>query len=117
MHRITLFSDRVVHVRISGEMTVEDQRAVQRLVPTMHGAALRVLVTLEDFAGWEKSAAWGEDAGFAAGEGDRIARMALVGDERWRAEALLFVGKGFRDTAIAYFSDAERHAAEAWVRA
>jgi hypothetical protein len=117
MHRITLFSDRVVHVRISGRMNVDDQRALQRLVTTMPDAALRVLVTLEDFRGWERSAAWSADPGFLADEGDRIARMAVVGDEQWREDALLFVGKGFRDTDIAYFPDRERGDAEAWVRA
>jgi hypothetical protein len=117
MHRITLFSDRVVHVRISGRMGVDDQRALQRLVTTMPDEALRVLVTLEDFTGWEKSAAWGADPGFLADDGDRIARMAVVGDARWREDALLFAGKGFRDTAIAYFPDRERRQAEEWVRA
>ena len=117
MHRITLFSDRVVHVRIHGRMDVDDQRALQRLVATLPDEALRVLVTLEDFAGWEKSAAWDADAGFVADEGHRIARMALVGDARWRDEALLFVGKGFRDAEIAFFQEAERRRAEEWVRA
>jgi len=117
MHRITLFSDRVVHVRISGRMDVDDQRALQRLVTTLPDEALRVLVTLEDFTGWERSAAWSADPGFLTDEGDRIARMAVVGDERWRDDALLFAGKGFRDTAIAFFPDEARRDAETWVRA
>ena len=116
MQRTTLFSDGVVHVRISGEMTVADQRAMQQLVARVSHAPLRVLVTLEDFTGWEKSAAWADDPGWPADDGDRVARMALVGDERWRDDALLFVGKGFRDAAIAFFSDDDRAAADAWVR-
>ena len=31
--------------------------------------------------------------------------MAVVGDERWRDATMLFVGKGFRDTAIAFFPE------------
>lgn len=117
MHRLTLFSDRVVHVRISGQMDADDQRTLQRLVATLPDAALRVLVTLDAFTGWEKSNDWSADPGFLTDEGDRIVRMAIVGDERWRDDALLFAGKGFRDAAVAYFPDTDRGAAEAWVRA
>lgn len=117
MHRVTLFSDDVVHVCVTGEMKVDDQRAIQHLVATLPGAPLRVLVTLEAFGGWEKSAAWNDAAGFLPEHGERVARMALVGEERWRDQALLFVGKGFRDTAIAYFPDSARREAEEWLRA
>lgn len=116
MHRVTLFSDDLVHVHVRGEMRVDDQRAIHHLVTTLPGAPLRVLVTLEDFGGWEKSTAWNEAAGFLPEHGQRIARMALVGEERWREEALLFVGKGFRDTDIAYFPDDARRDAEEWLR-
>lgn len=116
MHRTTLFSDNVVHVRISGEMQVADQRALQRLATGAPGP-LRVLVTLEDFHGWERSPAWNDDAGFLPQHGERIARMALVGEERWRDDALLFVGKGFRDAEIAFFPEAARRRAEEWLRA
>lgn len=116
MHRTTVFSDDVIHVRITGEMQVADQRALQRLVSRAPDRPMRVLVTLEEFRGWERSAAWNDDAGFLPRHGERIARMALVGDERWREEALLFVGKGFRDAQIAYFPEAERQRAEDWVR-
>ena len=117
MHRTTVFSDNVVHVRISGEMQVDDQRALQRLVAATPGRPLRVLVTLEGFSGWERSDAWGDEAGFLSDRARGLARMAVVGDERWRDETLLFVGKGFRDTEIAFFPEHARREAEAWLRA
>ena len=116
MHRTTVFSDDVVHVRISGTMQVDDQRALQRLVAATPGRPLRVLVTLEDFAGWERSDAWADEAGFLSDRA-RLARMAVVGDERWRDATLLFVGKGFRETEIAFFPEHARREAEAWLRA
>jgi len=41
--------------------------------------------------------------------------MAIVGEERWRDPALLFVGKGFRDTEIEFFLPEAADAAQAWL--
>ena len=116
MHQVTAFSDHFIQVRISGKMQVSDQRALQHLVETMpdDGEKIRVLATLEDFQGWEKSEAWGDDLEFLFEHGDRVGRMALVGEDRWKDDALLFAGKGFRETAIEYFPS--RKEAEDWVR-
>ena len=107
--------DGVLHVRISGLMHVADQRGIQAAIaglPKDEGG-LRVVAELDDFRGWEKDEAWG-DLGFLLDNGNRVARMALVGEERWRERALMFVGKGFRSTAIEYFPGTD--AAEDWVR-
>jgi hypothetical protein len=118
MHQFTAFSDHVIHVRISGTMLVSDQRAIQHLVETLpdDGEKLRVLATLEDFQGWEKSEEWADDIGFLLGHGDRIGKMALIGEDRWKDDLLLFAGKGFRDAAVEFFPDGSRKEAEDWVR-
>ena len=97
--------DGIVHVRISGLMHVADQRDIQAAVSALPAdeAGLRVIAELDDFRGWEKDEAWG-DLGFLLDNGHRVGRMALVGEERWREPALMFVGKGFRSTQIEYFS-------------
>ena len=107
--------DGVLHLRISGLMQVADQRGIQAAVSSLPPgeAGLRVVAELDDFRGWEKDEAWG-DLGFLLDNGQRIARMALVGEERWRDRALVFVGKGFRSAAIEYFPEAVD--AEDWVR-
>jgi hypothetical protein len=43
--------------------------------------------------------------------------MAIVGDERWRDEALAFTGKGFRPTAIDFFPAARLTEARLWLNA
>ena len=43
--------------------------------------------------------------------------MAVVCEDRWKDDALLFAGAGFRGTAVEYFSDTSLQEAEAWVRA
>jgi hypothetical protein len=114
-YAITPSQDGVLRLRISGLMQVADQRGIQALVSSLPAddGGLRVVAELEDFRGWEKDEAWG-DLGFLLANGHRIARMAVVGEERWRERALLFVGKGFRSTDIEYFPGARD--AEDWVR-
>ena len=52
----------------------------------------------EGFAGWERHEDWG-DVSFMTEQGQHIEKMAIVGDEKWRDDALAFTAKGFRPTA------------------
>lgn len=109
-------SDQIIRIRISGVMSVADQRAIQaHLAARINaGQALKTLVVLEGFEGWEKNEAWA-DLGFMIKHGNRIARMAVVGEERWRDDAMLFAGKGFRDTRVEFFPSVSMQEAEAWL--
>ena len=44
-----------------------------------------------------------------------IEKIAIVGEEMWKDQAYAFTGKGFRPTAIEYFSPSERDQAVAWL--
>jgi hypothetical protein len=46
---------------------------------------------------------WG-DVSFMNQQGQHIEKMALVGDEKWRDDALAFTAKGFRPTVIEFFA-------------
>jgi hypothetical protein len=50
-------------------------------------------------------------------EGQRIEKMAIVGDEKWRDETLVFTGKGFRPTAIEFFPTSRLAEARRWLAA
>lgn len=108
----------VVHARISGVMTLADQLALETLAKQLIEAGQKVslLVTLEAFEGWETNEAWSDDLQFMLGYGNEIARIAIVGDERWKDQALMFVGKGFRSTEIEFFTTGSLEAAETWIR-
>ena len=108
----------VVYVRLSDFMRPSDQQALQAVAEELieKGHKPRVLAILANFRGWERSEEWG-DVGFLMERGDHIVKLAIVGDERWRDEVFLFVGRGLRATEIEFFSPACLKEAEVWVRA
>lgn len=117
-HIIQANADGVVHARISGVMTRGDQHAMDDLAKRLidAGQMVSLLVTLEDFEGWKKDPAWADDLDFQASHGNDIARIAIVGDPRWRDDACLFVGKGFRRTKVAFFEHDPLDTAREWLR-
>lgn len=107
----------VVHVRITGVMKLADQWAVQNTGKQLieQGAKPCLIITLENFQGWEKGVDWG-DVGIMLSEGNNIRKMTIVGDKRWEDKVLIFVGKGMRATEIEFFPVAAAHDAETWIR-
>ena len=75
---------------------------------------IRTLVILEGFEGWERHEAWG-DVSFMMEQGRNIEKMAIVGDEKWKDDAIAFTGKGFRPTVIEFFAASRANAARTWV--
>jgi hypothetical protein len=50
-------------------------------------------------------------------QGQHIEKMAIVGDEKWRDDALAFTAKGFRPTAIEFFLESRLAEARKWLNA
>jgi len=75
---------------------------------------LRLLVNLSGFEGWRKGDEWG-DIDFFARYGDDIAKIAAVGEERWREQALIFLLAGRRRGEVRYFTPEEGRQARAWL--
>lgn len=81
-------------------------------------APARLLFLLDGFEGWEPRDNW-SDLSFYAKYSDCIERIAIVGDERWRSEALMFSGADLRRASVEYFagSSSEDGPARAWLTA
>lgn len=77
---------------------------------------IRLLVTLENFQGWEKGANWGDLQAYEK-IGDAIERIAIVGDEKWREDARMFMLADIRKAPVRYFIPAELKDARAWLAA
>ena len=80
-----------------------------------HGdGAARLLVVLHAFEGWEPGANW-SDLGFYVRHGDALARIAIVGDERWRDHALMFAAADLRKGPVEYFESNRLDDARRWL--
>ena len=84
---------------------------IQRIGP------VRLLFVLSQFEGWEDNPNWG-DLSFYVAHGDSIDRIAIVGDERWRGETLMFASVDLRRAPVEFFSSQNALAeARAWLAA
>ena len=109
---------KVLQVKIWGMLKKADH---ERLIQTAKEAIaregkIRALIFAEGFAGWERREDWG-DVSFMMGEGQQIEKMAIVGEEKWRDDALAFTAKGFRLTAIEFFPTSRLNEAHNWLKA
>jgi len=77
---------------------------------------IRALIVAEGFEGWEQHQDWG-DVSFMMEQGQQIEKMAIVGDEKWRDQALAFAAKGFRPTVIEFFAASRMDEARQWLNA
>ncbi len=78
---------------------------------------VRLLFVLSQFEGWEQNPDWG-DLSFYVAHGDSIDRIAIVGDERWRSETLMFASADLRRAPVEFFSSQNALAeARAWLAA
>jgi hypothetical protein len=107
----------VLHARISGIMRAADMKFLQAAFMDLirQSSKVRLLVTLENFQGWEKGADWG-DVDFQIAHGNDIEKIAFAGDEKWKDDVFAFVGKGLRTTQIEFFPAASAKDAEIWIR-
>ena len=105
---------RLLVVRIYGILRraelEESQRAAAKII--REAGKVTALVLLDGFEGWERTDEWG-DVSFLAEHDTDIEKIAVVGQERWRDEVLMFAGAGLRHNPVRYFND--EAGARAWL--
>jgi hypothetical protein len=100
--------------KINGELVQKEMRQFQEeIAPVIQASGkLGFLVILQEFGGWETGKGW-EDTSFADANDQHLSRFALVGEEQWRDQTLMFTLAGMRPVEIQYFTaEAE---ARAWL--
>ncbi len=104
-------------IRINGALRKEELDDVQTewieaLDPLDEG---KVLVMVgEDFRGWVGGEVW-SDMTFFMRHGDRVGKIAIVGDPKWETRMLMFTGAGLRRALVKYFADNQLSEAFAWL--
>jgi hypothetical protein len=109
-------SGKLLQVKIRGVLTKADHERIMQVAKEAiaREGKVRALAILDGFEGWERSGDWG-DVSFMMQEGQQIEKMAIVGDEKWRDDALAFTAKGFRPTAIEFFPVSRMNEARTWL--
>lgn len=115
---VTENSDKLLAVKLTGQLKkAEFDRLLAGAESAIAQAAqARILIVAEDFAGWERDAGWG-DIDFMMEHDDDIDKIAVVAEERWRDDLLMFLGAGLRAAEVAFFTPAGMDLARAWLLA
>jgi hypothetical protein len=106
-------------VRVSDALRKEELDGVQAaaiaaLAP--HDEARLLVMVAEGFRGWVGTEEW-NDMSFFSSHGDRIVKIAIVGDPRWETKMLMFTGAGLRRAPVRFFATDELPAAYDWLSA
>jgi hypothetical protein len=106
----------VYRLDIRGTLHSRDFRECQDALAAEMGrvGTVRLLILLDGFDGWAPGDDW-RDLSFYAQRGDAIDRIAIVGEERWRSEALMFAGTDLRKAPVEFFSNGRLAAARDWL--
>jgi hypothetical protein len=106
----------VYRVDVRGILQKQDfEQCQQRLIGEMRRAGnIRLLFVLDGFEGWDQKDDW-RDMTFYTKYGSSIDRIAIVGDERWRSETLMFAGADLRRAPVQFFPAAALDQARDWV--
>jgi hypothetical protein len=106
---------KMLAIHVSGKLEKEDY---QHFVPEFerligqHGK-LRVLFDMNDFHGWEASAAW-EDFKFGMKHFSDIERLAMIGEAKWQHGMAIFC-KPFTKATVRYFDRVDGSEARKWL--
>ena len=108
--------DNIYRVEIGGVLRKAEFDEVQRQLAAdiERAGRIRVFIALAGFDGWEEAANW-RDLSFYIRYGDAIDRIAIVGDERWRSQALMFAGADLRRGQVAFFPETAAPEARSWL--
>jgi hypothetical protein len=76
--------------------------------------AVKLLCLLIDFEGWERNSGW-NDLTFYIQHGGAIDQIAIVGQEEWRNQALMFAAAGLRRGPVEFFLEKDLAGARTWL--
>lgn len=109
-------SGSLVSVKIKGILKKSELDQMQKVAEKAieREGKVRILVTLDNFLGWERGDDWG-DISFDIKHDKDIEKIAIVGDEKWRDLALAFLAKPFRPMEIEYFDSPQLDMARSWI--
>jgi SpoIIAA-like len=110
-------SENIFVIRVNGIMTFNDQKEGENRVSTEidQSSKSKILVLTENFSGWSKEGDWG-DFSFMNEYDPYIEKIAVVADEKWQDQILMFTGAGLRQASVKFFSSGKEESARDWLK-
>jgi hypothetical protein len=104
-------------VTIKGVFTYDDQKGIEKHADgnTNPDQKVKILVLAEEFSGWSKEGDWG-DLTFMYEHDAQIEKIAVVAEDKWKDEILMFLGAGRRQADVEFFSVGEIQTARDWIK-
>jgi MFS superfamily sulfate permease-like transporter len=95
-------------IHIQGTLTFEDLNEVQNEARTEidRSQKVKLVILAGHFTGWGEEGGWG-DLTFMYEYDPYIEKIAIVADQKWREQILMFIGAGRRQATVEFFLDAE----------
>ncbi len=109
-------SDDLFVIKVQGVLTFEDVREVEKRARAELDRSLKtkLLVLADQFSGWGKEGDWG-DLTFMYEYDSYIEKSAVVANEKWKDEILMYLGAGRRQAQVKFFFDDEAEDARDWL--
>ena len=114
--KISKESNDYITVTVSGVFLFEELEAVQNSAEKMlkSDAKVNCLILADQFSGWGTDGDWG-DLTFMYESDPHLGKIAIVAEEKWRDELLMFLGAGRRQAAVKFFCLNEEPDARIWL--
>jgi hypothetical protein len=111
-------SGPIISAKITGELSHSEVRQMQTaaLEAIRSCGKISALFILEGFQGWKRAADWG-DVSFMTEHDQDIAKIAVVGEDKWRDSIYAFLAKGFRQAKVEFFLPGDLEKARLWLSA
>jgi hypothetical protein len=109
-------SNNCIVVTINGVLLYKDLVQIQNTAKGMlkPGVKTNCLILAKTFNGWGRDGNWG-DLKFMYQSDPFINKIALVADEKWKDELLMFLGDGLRKAAVKFFLSDRENDARLWL--
>jgi hypothetical protein len=110
-------SENCFVICIKGALTFNDLKEAEKRgrEEIDRSQKVKLLVIAEQFSGWGKDGDWG-DLTFMHEYDPYIEKIAVVADEKWRDQLLMFLGAGRRKAPVTFFFPDEEKDARDWLQ-
>jgi len=110
-------SENLFVINVKEVLTFNDQKEVEERARAEidRSQKTKLLVLAEEFSGWGKDGDWG-DLTLMHEYDPYIEKIAIVADEKWKDQVLMFVGAGRRQASVEFFFPGQEQDARDWLQ-